>query len=310
MEEILLSRLSTFVKEVKSLSDQALNLCQTLHEDDENLESARIVRSKLKAILSRFTTELYNYFKICNDPNPDEISDLTNDQLRGEENLAELEARLAMRSEKPAMVPQQSDYSSYSKLPDLHLPEFSGNLLEWHQFWDQFTSNMNRRKLNDVDKLLYLKSSLKGDAARLIDGLDTTNRNYQIAVDTLKARYGKENEIIYAHHNALKKVKRAEKMEDCKGTLDDIERHLRVLQSMGENTNSNQMRFLIMEKFPTEIIYEMKIRLDSDRTESVEDILKQLSRVISVKEEARMITQENTMEGAPQYTVETLHMEQ
>ncbi|XP_045777259.1 uncharacterized protein LOC123875465 [Maniola jurtina] len=310
MEEILLNRLSTFVKEVKSLSDQALNLCQTLHENDENLESARIVRSKLKAILSRFTTELYNYFKICNDPNPDEISDLTNDQLRGEENLAELEARLAMKSEKSVMLPQQSDYSSYSKLPDLHLPEFSGNLLEWHQFWDQFTSNMNRRKLNDVDKLLYLKSSLKGDAARLIDGLETTNRNYQIAVNTLKARYGKENEIVYAHHNALKKIKRAEKMEDCKGTLDEIERHLRVLQSMGENTNSNQMRFLIMEKFPTEIIYEMKIRLDSDRTESVEDILTQLSRVISVKEEARMITQESTMEGAPQYTVETLHVKE
>ncbi|XP_073966399.1 uncharacterized protein isoform X2 [Choristoneura fumiferana] len=308
MEEILLTRLSTFVKEIKCLSEQALNLCTTL--DNNNLDNAKVVTAKLKSILSRFTSELYNYFNTCNNPNPDQISDFTTDQLQGEVVLAELETKIKLKSEETTKSSKENSQSSYSKLPDLTLPEFSGNVLEWHQFWDQFTSNINRRKLNDVDKLLYLKGSLKGDAARLVDGFDTTNKSYQIAVNALKTRYGKENDIIYAHHKALNNVKRAEKMEDCRGTLDEIERHLRVLQSMGENTSSNHVRFLLMEKFPSEIIYEVKMRLGSDGKETVEDIRRQLSIIISAKEESQRMTQEKTTSEAPQYTVETLHVKE
>ncbi|XP_049870496.1 uncharacterized protein LOC126369938 [Pectinophora gossypiella] len=307
MEEILINRLSKFVQEIRNLTDQGHCLCK-ISIDQHNLEKAQIIKTKLTAILSRFTCELYNYFKICNNPDPDEISDFTTYQLQGEEVLAELDAKLKIQADQPSTSTEVNKSSSYSKLPDLKLPEFSGNLLEWHSFWDQFTSNIRRRNLNDVDKLLYLKSSLKGDAARLVDGFDTTNRSYKLAVDTLKARYGKDSEIIYAHHKALTMIKRAGNIQESRQTLDEVSRHLRILQSMKENTNTNQIQYLIMEKFPTDIIYEIKMRLDAEATNSIEEILKQLSIVISAKEEANRVTQVNTSNETSPYTVETLHV--
>lgn len=76
------------------------------------------------------------------------------------------------------------------RLPNLL--EFDREILNWHQFWDQFQSNIYVRNIPDVDKLLYLKSSVKGDARKVIDGLDSTSKNYKIAIQSLMERYGKQ----------------------------------------------------------------------------------------------------------------------
>lgn len=89
--------------------------------------------------------------------------------------------------------------------------------------------------MTDVDKLLYLKSSLTGNAKVAIEGLEVTNENYSIAVNTLKERFSKESHIIDAHYSALYRTKGAEKTsEDARKILNEVEKHLRVLTPLGK----------------------------------------------------------------------------
>ncbi|XP_073948482.1 uncharacterized protein [Choristoneura fumiferana] len=301
MEEIYLNRLSTFASNIKDLSDKALSLYSSSSWNNNQLEQARITVSKLTSILNRFNTELYQYFNQSVCPNADEVSILTSIQLEGEEALAELNTKVQAKKDPQ---PSTSNLNSFrGKLPELHLPSFKGDVLEWFQFWDQFSSNIDQRNLRDVDKLLYLKASLKGEARTVIDGLETTNDNYKIAVTTLKERYGKGVKIIDAHYSTLYKLERAEKSEDCRKTLDAIERHLRVLRSLGENTDHNHLRFLIMEKFPQDIIYEMKMKMSAD---TIEEMRKHLDIIISAREDAKGASESTSKEI--HYTTETLHV--
>ncbi|XP_063379405.1 uncharacterized protein LOC134666184 [Cydia fagiglandana] len=214
---------------------------------------------------------------------------MTTEQLEGDETLAELNALIQSKRDKIGVPSTTSHPSNRGKLPELNLPTFDGNILQWTQFWDQFSSNIDQRELRDVDKLLYLKTSLKGDAKTILDGLETTNDNYKIAVATLHNRYGRKSQVIDAHYSKLYKMTRAENPDECRKTLDDIERHLRILNTLGENTEHNHLRFLIMEKFPEDIIYELKLKL---KDESIEELRKELQVVLTAREDAKRTCEE------------------
>lgn len=186
----------------------------------------------------------------------------------------------------------------------MDLPLFDGNILEWTAFWDQFSSNIDNRNVAEVDKLLYLKGTLKGQAKQDIEGLESTNANYKIAVKTLMERYGKPTKVIDAHYSALTKIVPARNCDEYRRVLNDIERHLRILNSLGEDMNHSYFRFLILGKFPEELVYEIKLKV---KDESIEEIRKELDKVVSAKEDANRATQKETGVHR-EYTTETLHV--
>ena len=81
------------------------------------------------------------------------------------------------------------------KLPALKIPEFRGIEDEWIAFWDIFESLVHSRTdIDNVVKFSTLRTSLKDNAFKAIEGLPITNDNYAVAVKTLKDRYAnKEN---------------------------------------------------------------------------------------------------------------------
>lgn len=90
------------------------------------------------------------------------------------------------------------------KLPTIELPTFSGNFTDWRPFEDTFVALIHKNEsLNDVQKLCYLKSSLKGDAAHVIQSLETIESNYVVAWKLLVDRYSHQRRIIYSHINSL-----------------------------------------------------------------------------------------------------------
>lgn len=171
----------------------------------------------------------------------------------------------------------------HSKLPKLELPKFSGNVLKWTEFWDRFHSNIDSQNLRSADKLAYLQASLEGEALATVQGLDSTNENYSIAVQLLKERYGKKGLVLDAHYMALTTMKRAAATpKDCLDTFNDIERHLRILNSMGEDANHNHLRTIILNKFPDNILYELRSRIKTEEVD-VETIRKNLEHIITAK---------------------------
>ncbi|MPC67419.1 hypothetical protein E2C01_061594 [Portunus trituberculatus] len=89
------------------------------------------------------------------------------------------------------------------KLPTIQLPKFSGDVLEWQSFWDQFLALVDESNIPDVSKFGYLHASLEGEAKQVIQGLSLTAANYPTACSVLKERFGRSERIIFAHIQAL-----------------------------------------------------------------------------------------------------------
>src|SRR5436190_8486859 len=73
------------------------------------------------------------------------------------------------------------------KLPTMSLPVFDGNYEKWLEFYDSFQAIVEKNnKLSDIQKLYYLRLSVKGTAAEVIQSLDTSAESYRVAWDLLK----------------------------------------------------------------------------------------------------------------------------
>lgn len=68
------------------------------------------------------------------------------------------------------------------KLPTITLPTFNGQYSQWMQFKDAFLSLIdNNPTLSEIQKLQYLRGTLKNEALQFIEGLETTAENYSTA---------------------------------------------------------------------------------------------------------------------------------
>ncbi|XP_050305066.1 uncharacterized protein LOC126742465 [Anthonomus grandis grandis] len=93
---------------------------------------------------------------------------------------------------------------SIVKLPPLDLPIFSGSYDCWLGFFDTFMALIHSNgSLTDVQKFYYLKSCLRGDAARVIHSIEVNELNYEVAFKLLKARYENKKFIIQSHVKSL-----------------------------------------------------------------------------------------------------------
>ncbi|XP_073967600.1 uncharacterized protein [Choristoneura fumiferana] len=94
-------------------------------------------------------------------------------------------------TDQPQPQPNKSSSSCNElKLPQIQIPSFSGNYAEWQAFHDLFTVLIDTNtSLQNVQKLHYLKASLKGDAEVLLRQFSITEDNYDEAWSVLKRRY-------------------------------------------------------------------------------------------------------------------------
>ena len=98
-----------------------------------------------------------------------------------------------------------------------------GDVTKWTSFWDSFNSavHQNTETLN-IDKFNTLHLLLDGTTAAAIQGLVLNRTNYSDAIDLLKERFGKPQNIIAAHMDELLKIPAPDKVRaisDCKNIL-------------------------------------------------------------------------------------------
>ena len=61
-------------------------------------------------------------------------------------------------------------------------------------------------EMSPIDKFNYVNSLLEVGAAKAIQGLPLTNVNYNVAIDTLRERFGKLQTIIATNMDDLLKL--------------------------------------------------------------------------------------------------------
>ncbi len=179
----------------------------------------------------------------------------------------------------PPISPTTSSFNQKPvkpRLPKLTLPRFKGDITQWNTFWDSFNSAIHSNtEISDVDKFSYLKSLLDGPASRAIQGLNLTNDNYTSAVELLKERFGKPQQIISAHMDELLKIHTAnDKPHSLRIIYDKISVHTRGLASLGVSSKEYGSLLIpgIMSKLPSEIRIEIA-RKSSDDVWKIEELL-------------------------------------
>lgn len=92
-------------------------------------------------------------------------------------------------------------------LPKLTISKFDGNPLKWTSFWDIFKSSVHDASyFAKIQKFCYLKSYLIADAAETIEGVPTTEKGYDVAIELLIKRFGDQAITTDAYSVAIQNL--------------------------------------------------------------------------------------------------------
>ena len=87
------------------------------------------------------------------------------------------------------------------KLPTFTLPSFSGDVLNWNNVHEAFVVGIDKRNINLIEKMQYLKSCLKGESLLILDSFPLSD--YAVALQLLTNRYGSKRRRVPAQIRTL-----------------------------------------------------------------------------------------------------------
>ncbi|XP_066590782.1 uncharacterized protein [Prorops nasuta] len=144
---------------------------------------------------------------------------------------------------------------NHIRLPVIDLPKFFGDYLEWNNFYETFRSIVHDKVyVSGRDEFHYLKSCLQGEAATVIKSLAITSENYEIAWDTLVARYTDKRMITDTFLDQISQVStlRGDNYKVLKEVRDSVTVALNALKNMGYG----------VDQWDPIIVHSLKNKLD------------------------------------------------
>lgn len=109
-----------------------------------------------------------------------------------------------LRAELPSSTPPRTAHHSSSKLPEIKLPQFSGNYSDWPTYRDLFKALIiSNAQLSNVERLQYLKTSTSGEAAQLISNIRVQEDQFKPAWGKIMDRYEDKRRLIMSHVESL-----------------------------------------------------------------------------------------------------------
>ncbi|XP_068757562.1 uncharacterized protein [Montipora capricornis] len=190
-----------------------------------------------------------------------------------------------MYSHDPFGASSPSANQVKAKLPKLTLPKFWGDLTNWMSFWDSFESAVHKNpSISKVDKFNYLNLLLEGTARRAVQGLTLTEANYDSAVEILRKRYGRPQQIISAHMDEVIKLQPGhnDRPASLRYLYDRISVHVRGLASLGISTEQYGSLLIpvVMSKLPNEI----RLEVARNSTNEIWKFLQMIKKEVEARE--------------------------
>ncbi len=106
----------------------------------------------------------------------------------------------------------------------LDLPTYSGDILDWREFWHLFSARIDRETdLSDYEKISCLENAMEDPEAKTVIRLKAQSGVYADVVKALKARYDR-NKLVFQHH--------IKQLQSLSSISDDHDSYVRFLQSI------------------------------------------------------------------------------
>jgi len=225
--------------------------------------------------------------------------------LQQAEKKADHERQLVLH--KPTTKePEKNMQITVSKtpLPQLEIPKFSGNPLEYRNFIAIFNNTVHsNQSLLDSQRLAYLKQYVTGDAERLIGTLPITDSNYKIATDLMQENYGNDEQNIATLYEKIRTLPKAKNEPPALRELyNESEAVIRMLEQAGQDVNSNSYLYdEVLKKYPFEFLMHVWTRDDMTFKEFREAAGQKVRLWIRLAQrtESKTTTQYNGSSGAP-----------
>ncbi|KYN14787.1 hypothetical protein ALC57_12995 [Trachymyrmex cornetzi] len=157
------------------------------------------------------------------------------------------------------------------KLPVISLPNFDGHLSE-------------------VEKLQYLQSALKGEAANKLKILTVDGTNYQKAWELLKRAYEVKRVLISRHLSLLINLPILEKetTDGLSRLADDAQQHVTSLNALGVEVGSEILVNILESKLPKNTAEKWEETLKRDEFPKIDELYEFLYRTaVRVSKRAR-----------------------
>ncbi|XP_071578243.1 uncharacterized protein [Temnothorax nylanderi] len=154
--------------------------------------------------------------------------------------------------------PGFSSAFSLSHLPPMQLPPFDGKYEDWESFRDRFTSLIiNNRDLSNFTRMHYLISCLKDRALDCVKDIRVTADNFDIAWNTLNARFENKRRLINVHMIALL-------------TLPAVTKESAIeLQSLSDRIHTAVAALDKLNRTPDELWSDMLVSLGTQKLDAV-----------------------------------------
>ncbi|XP_050296340.1 uncharacterized protein LOC126736152 [Anthonomus grandis grandis] len=131
--------------------------------------------------------------------------------------------------------------SNSVKLPLINIPTFDGSYNKWLEFKDTFESLIHKNQgISEVQKFHYLRAQLLGSAKQVIESIEFSAVNYNIAWESLCKRFNNKRILIQNHISGIFEVSplRHESSEGLRNLCDTVSKHLRALENLGRPVQS------------------------------------------------------------------------
>lgn len=198
-------------------------------------------------------------------------------------------------SEKPEPIapsPKHTSSAPKMKLPKTDLRKFSGDVLDWPEFWDIFRVAIHDNvEIPTVQKFVYLKSLLYDEAAGYIANIKTEEANYEVAVQRLTSRYGKDEVQKTRLMTKLGEMKALEQSNKAmRDALDELCATVRALEVQGVTTEQygTLLMPLIESKLPKDwrLVWAQEKAGLSKEDVTFSKLLKVLEQELEIRESA------------------------
>ena len=161
------------------------------------------------------------------------------------------------------------------KLPKFELPSFSGEYSSWTSFYDLFNSSVDSStQLSNAQKLHYLRSSLKGEAASLIATLSITDDNYATARAVLENRFANKRAIVRSHLHSVfhASAVKPECAHSLRKLIEGVEENRLALLQQDVQMCDAVLVFSITEKMDASCRKEWEIHSTGQEVQKYKDI--------------------------------------
>ena len=184
-------------------------------------------------------------------------------------------------------------------LPELQIPFFDGDKTKWRHFWYLFKVTMDQNeRISEIEKLIFLKSKLTGDAKQVISGLSMSHENNTVAKSLLQDRSEDNQIILNFHFTELTNL--APATNTSKGlrfVYDKIETHLRSLDALQQDVNHDIFISIISSKIPKDVFLLLELQKDARNKWSVSMLRELLNSYICATESAEELSYSSNVQS-------------